>query len=88
MKCLGNLCIDFTLLIMFFFSYSKLDDMKECIHNFLLGITPCMARREVHARYTVERMSETVLGFVCENEGDHIARKYHYLLLNIFLIRR
>lgn len=51
----------------------KTDDMKACVHWFLLGVQPCLDPRQVQLRYMTEKITDSVLQFVCENEGDHIA---------------
>lgn len=52
----------------------KTDTIQSCVHYFLHDIDVCLDNNvELWGRYAVERMSETLLKFVCENEGDHIA---------------
>lgn len=53
----------------------KTDAMKGCINTFLVEVDPCLAENQKSSKYTVQNISEAILKFVCENEGDHIACK-------------
>lgn len=53
----------------------KTDDMKGCINKFLVEVEPCLAENQKSSKYTVQNITEAIMNFVCENEGDHIACK-------------
>lgn len=58
------------------FLFSRSDDLKGCVYKFLGEVEPCLAEGQKSSKYTLQNITEAILKFVCENEGDHIARKY------------
>lgn len=50
--------------------------------KFLADVEPCLAENQKSSKYTVQNITEAILKFACEWEGDHIARKSCFINVN------
>ncbi len=49
------------------------DEMKNCTYTFLVDIESCLSDTQKKNKHTLQNVAETILGFACEDEGDHVA---------------
>ncbi|XP_065200125.1 27 kDa hemolymph protein-like [Planococcus citri] len=52
---------------------SKTLDIRRCVTTYLIAMVPCMDDRHKYIRFHAHEAIESIMDFVCENEGDHIA---------------
>lgn len=48
--------------------------------KFLADVEPCLAENQKSSKYTIQNITEAILKFACEDEGDHIARKLRFFI--------
>lgn len=64
------------------------DDLKGCVSKFLSEVEPCFSDSQKTSKYTIQNITENILRFACENEGDHIACKLMFVTQIISLMLR
>lgn len=51
----------------------RTDELKGCVNKFLIDVDPCLPDDQKASKYTIQNITESILKFACENEGDYIA---------------
>lgn len=53
----------------------KIPDFKNCIHNYTVAFNTCLDDGERVTKNIIANVTESLISFMCFDEGDRLARK-------------